>query len=68
MVDFNGIELFVGDKVIFTQQNYTNLVRGTVKKIGAYCIVEHEQIEWNNVLYKTEAQVRIPSEQIIKVC
>lgn len=67
MLDFNGEELFIGDRVIFTMQNYTNLVRGVIKKIGAYCIVEYEFEGWNKACLKGEAQVRKPSEQIIKV-
>lgn len=68
MKDFNGVELNVGDKIIFTMQNYTNLVRGTIKKIGAYCLVEHELVGYVNNIYMQEAQVRKPSEQIIKLC
>jgi hypothetical protein len=34
MKDFEGNELFVGDKVIFVQSHYTDLKRGIVTRVG----------------------------------
>ena len=42
--DFNGLEISVGDEVIFCELGYRNLTKGKIKKITPKTVI----IDWHN--------------------
>jgi len=64
MKDFLGNKLSVGDKVVFMQLNYRNLMKGTISKIsesGKTVYIKHEK---TNVC---STETKQPINQVIKI-
>jgi len=60
--DFLGKELKVGDRVVFVQKSYRNLMIGTISKITAkMAFLDHEE---TNVCSRTTKQAH---DQLIKI-